>query len=97
MGQRSRTLAQIFGFDGFRVSSYFEATGTRVADETPPSLLRGTTLVLVVTRRWLPRCGECGTAQRQIHQRLEPRRWQDTGWAEHPVVIDVCSGTRVAR
>jgi hypothetical protein len=86
MGQRSRILAQIFGFDGFKVSSYFEAKGTRVADETPPSLLRGTALVVVVTRRWLPRCGECGTPQRQIHQRLEPRRWQDIGILAGPSI-----------
>jgi hypothetical protein len=44
----------------FRVSSYFEAKSARVADETPLSLLRGTTLILIMTRRWLPRYGDAG-------------------------------------
>lgn len=89
MGQRGRTLAQIFGFDGFRVTSYFEtASGVRIADANHPSVLRGATLVLVATRRWLACCGECGRPCRRVHQRLKPRRWQDLGWAEHPVVIE---------
>jgi hypothetical protein len=59
MGQRSRTLAQILGFDGFRVTHYFEtAGGARIADANDPNVLRGATLVLVTTRRWLPCCGE---------------------------------------
>lgn len=89
MGQRSRTLAQIFGFDGFKVSSHFEtASGARIADANRASVLRGTTLVLVATRRWLARCTECGKPCSQVHQRLKPRRWNDLGWAEHPVVIE---------
>jgi transposase len=89
MGQRGRTLAQIFGFDGFRVTSYFEtASGVRIADANNPSALRGASLVLVATRRWLACCGECGRPCRQVHQRLRPRRWQDLSWGEHPVVIE---------
>jgi len=89
MGQRGRTLAQILGFDGFRVTHYFEtAVGVRIAEANHPSVLRGATLVLVTTRRWLPCCGECGRPSRRIHQRLLARRWNDLGWAEHPVVIE---------
>jgi transposase len=88
MGQRGRTLAQIFGFDGFRIDSHFETAGARVADSVAPSVLRGATLVLVVQRRWLPRCAGCGRACREVHQRLKPRRWTDLGWAGHPVVIE---------
>jgi transposase len=89
MGQRSRTLAQIFGFDGFRVSSYFEtAHGARIAQTVSPSLLRGATLVLAVERRWLARCCDCGRACHKIHERLQVRRWSDLGWAGHPVVIE---------
>jgi len=89
MGQRSRTLTQIFGFDGFKVDGHFEdAKGVRLDDYTPPLALRGKTLVLTVTRRWLPRCGGCGQACRAIHERASPRRWTDLPWAEHPVVIE---------
>jgi len=89
MGQRGRTLAQIFGFDGFRITSYFETpNGVRIADANNPSVLRGATLVLVASRRWLACCGDCGKPSRQVHQRLNPRRWQDLCWAEYPVVIE---------
>jgi transposase len=89
MGQRGRTLTQILGFDGFRVTHYFEtADGVRIADTNHPSVLRGAILVLVARRRWLPCCGECGRRSQRIHQHLSPRRWNDLGWAEHPVVIE---------
>jgi hypothetical protein len=51
---------RIFGFDGFKVSSHFEtASGARIADSNIASVLRGATLVLVATRRWLARRHEC--------------------------------------
>lgn len=89
MGQRTRTLAQVFGFDGFKVDAYFETPGgARIADDNAPRLLRGMTLVLAVTRRWLPRCPGCGRPCRGVHERLGPRRWADLTWAEHPAVIE---------
>ena len=89
MGQRNRTLTQIFGFDGFRVTHYFETRdGARIADSTALALLRGTVLVLCVERRWLPCCGLCGKSCRRIHQRMPARRWNDLNWAEHPVIIE---------
>jgi hypothetical protein len=89
MGQRARTLTQIFGFDGFRVNAHFETElGVRVTPDASPALLRGMTLVLEVSRRWLARCGGCGSACRRVHERLRARRWLDMPWAEHPVVIE---------
>lgn len=89
MGQRSRTLTQIFGFDGFKVDRHFEdADGGRLGDGVPPVALKGKTLVLRVTRRWLPRCSACGRPCRAIHEHLAARRWTDLPWAEHPVVIE---------
>lgn len=89
MGQRERILAQVFGFDGFKVDCYFESSrGARVADWLPPTMLRGATLVLSVTRRWLPCCGGCGRKCTRVHERLPPRRWRDLGWAGHPVLIE---------
>jgi transposase len=89
MGQRGRTLTQILGFDGFKVEAHFETRlGVRVALSAVPSVLCGMTLVLQVTRRWLPRCSQCGGACRRTHERLRPRRWVDLPWAEHPVLIE---------
>jgi len=89
MGQRARTLAQILGFDGFKVDAHFEThLGVRIAEGVAPPLLRGMTLVLRVTRRWLACCPLCGRACRGVHERLAPRRWVDLTWAEHPVVIE---------
>jgi transposase len=89
MGQRSRTLTQIFGFDGFKVEGYFEeADGVRLDTDASPAALRGKTLVLHVTRRWVARCGGCGRPCTATHERLEARRWTDLPWAEHPVVIE---------
>jgi transposase len=89
MGQRARSLAHIFGFDGFRLSYYFETRGgARIADSTAMPFLRGTVLVLSLERRWFPCCGLCGKRCRRIHQRMPVRRWNDLSWAEHPVIIE---------
>ncbi|MGH7271095.1 MAG: ISL3 family transposase [Polyangiaceae bacterium] len=50
-------------------------------------MLRATRLVLVVERRWLSRCGQCGSLCRHAHQRLAVRRWADLPWAEHSVEL----------
>ncbi len=86
MGQRARILAQVLGFDGWRVTeAFFEGrTGERVEPVGGFGMLRGTRLVLLVERRWLPRCSGCGSPCREIHERLAPRRWADLAWAEHP-------------
>jgi transposase len=89
MGQRAVTLTRILGFDGFKVTGHFEtADGMRIGDEVAGRWLRGMTLVLTVTRRWLARCSSCGRSCRGVHERLRARRWTDLCWAEHPVVIE---------
>jgi transposase len=89
MGQRAVILTRILGFDGFKVNGHFEmADGLRIGDELAARWLRGMTLVLTATRRWLARCSSCGRACRGVHERLPARRWTDLCWAEHPVVIE---------
>ena len=90
MGQRARILTEIFGFDGWKVTdAYFEnGDGQRVQPVAGFALIRGTRLVLVVERRWLSRCGTCQRRCRGRHEQLEPRRWSDMAWAEHPVEIE---------
>jgi transposase len=106
MGQRTRTLTEILGFDGWKVKeSYFEnAAGERVEAVRGYAPLRSTALVLVVARRWMARCSGCAAACRQRHEWLPTRRWADLPWAGRPVVIEYtpcrvkcshCSGSPV--
>jgi transposase len=90
MGQRARILTEIFGFDGWVVTdTYFEAPdGRRVQPLGSLALLRDTRLVLVVRRRWLPRCSQCGTLCRRRHELLPVRRWEDVSCFGHPVLIE---------
>jgi transposase len=90
MGQRSVSLAQILGFDGWVVTgSYFEnADGERVEPVIGYDVLHDTKLVLCVSSRWRPRCSGCGAACDCVHEYGEPRRWRDKPWADHPVVIE---------
>lgn len=89
MGQRGRILTEIFGFDGWKVNeAYFEdGAGQRVRPVGSFALIRGTRLVLVVERRWLPRCSVCSRPCRVCHERLPERRWSDVAWSEHAVEI----------
>jgi len=89
MGQRARILAEILGFDGWKVTEgFFEsARGERVEPVGGFSVLRETRLVLVVERRWRPRCGQCAGRCRDVHEQLPARRWADLPWAEHSVEL----------
>jgi transposase len=90
MGQRSRILTEIFGFDGWFVKQVLweSADGRQVQVVGGFAPLRGTRLVLVVQRRWMPRCSQCGRRCRLRHELLSPRRWADLSWAGHPVQIE---------
>jgi hypothetical protein len=75
MGQRALTLTRILGFDGFKVTGYFETyDGTCICDEVGARWLRGMKLILAVTRRWLACCSSCGRSCRSMHERLPARR-----------------------
>ncbi len=89
MGQRAKILTEILGFDGWKVKeAFFEsAAGKRVEPVGGMSLLRETRLVLVVERRWLPRCSTCAGPCRVVHERLAERRWADLRWSDHPVEL----------
>jgi hypothetical protein len=89
MGQRARIRTSIVGFDGWKVmEAFFEsASGARVQPVGGLSLLRETRLVLVIERRWLPRCSQCARPCRAVHEKLPARRWADLPWAHHPVEL----------
>ncbi len=91
MGQRAKILTQIAGFRGWKVA------GTRweTADGQPFEPIAGyvppdAVLVLVMARRWAPRCAHCLAIGRagSCHEHCRVRRWADLPWAGHRVVIE---------
>lgn len=88
MGQRARILAEVLGFRGWNVrEAFFEAPdGNRVRSV---SLIGAShQLVLVLERKWMPRCGSCGSRCRVVHERLSARRWKDLPWGRHAVQLE---------
>jgi transposase len=89
MSQRTRILAEVFGYQGWRIrEAYFEWPDGRRVDLLPTTVFPDTTLVLRAERRWRPRCGACGAICPRKHAVLGPRRWRDLSWALHPVEIE---------
>jgi len=89
MSQRTRILAEIFGYRGWRITeAFFEWPDGSRAVLLPNTPMGTTRLVLRVKRRWLPRCSGCGAICRKVHAQLKSRRWRDLPWAEHEVEIE---------
>lgn len=92
MSQRTRILADIWGYRGWVIAeSYFEWPDGSRARFLPQGLNIDQTcvrLVLRVERRWTARCGMCGALCRRVHHLGKPRRWMDLKWGVRPVVIE---------
>jgi transposase len=90
MSQRTRILAEILGFSGWRVTEviFENDAGTPIVLTANGHPQPSTRLVLRVERKWTAVCSICGARCTKEHERLTPRRWLDLPWAEHPVVIE---------
>lgn len=89
MSRRGGRLTRILGFEGLDViDDRFERERCVLVVPAGRYAMIDAPLVLVVRRRWLPRCGQCHAPCRRIHERLDVRRWEDLPWAEHPVVLE---------
>ena len=91
MGQRARILTQIAGFTGWKVTDAYwdNPTGKRFEQVGCYDVPIDAKLVLVMGRRWAPRCGQClAIVPGPPHQRRKRRRWADLPWGEHRVVIE---------
>ncbi len=90
MGQRQKILTQIAGVRGFKVvvERWESAEGKLYVPvagfDVPPSAH----LVLLLERRWAPRCAKCLAIGGKLHQQLGLRRWRDLAWGTHPVTIE---------
>lgn len=92
MSQRTKELTQILGYNGWLVAEiYFEATdGSRVQPIAHYDMPQDVRMVVVVRRRWAPRCADCGAICNATvkHEQLKARRWLDLPWAGRPVVLE---------
>ena len=97
MSQRTRILSQITGFRGWKVveARWESAGGTPIEPLAGYDVPTDAVLVLVMGRRWAPRCPTClGICPRTCHENCATRRWADLPWAGHRVVIE-CAAIRV--
>ncbi len=91
MSQRTKLLTQIAGFCGWKIQhTYWESlTGVRLEPTAGYVIAVEAVLVLVMVRRWAPRCGQCfAIVPRKCHEQRPARRWLDLPWAGHRVVIE---------
>ncbi|HEU0052212.1 MAG TPA: ISL3 family transposase [Longimicrobium sp.] len=88
MSQRTRILAEIWGYRGWKVTDVaFERDGVAVkpvAGVVPPEAA----IILHVERRWTARCAHCDAIGGRLHERLPTRRWRDLDWAGRPAFIE---------
>jgi transposase len=91
MGQRRKILTEIVGFRGFNVdeAKWETPKGERIETIAGFDMPATAVLVLALTRRWLPRCGQCMTiVSGRTHERRATRRWEDLPWAGHRVRLE---------
>jgi len=91
MSQRTRILSQITGFWGWKVveTRWENAAGQPIDPVAGYDVPTHAVLVLVMGRRWAPRCPIClAICSRTCHENCATRRWADLPWAGHRVVIE---------
>jgi transposase len=90
MSQRTRILTQIAGFRGWKVMEHrWESKdGRQIEPVAGYDLPADARLVLVLKRRWAPRCAKCLAIGATCHEKLAERRWVDLPACGHPVIIE---------
>lgn len=90
MSQRTKILTQIVGFRGWKVTEHYweSRDGTRIEPVGGYDVPADARLVLVLSRRFTPRCAKCLAIGGTCHEQQRPRRWADLPCCGHPVVIE---------
>jgi transposase len=91
MSQRTRILSQIAGFLGWKVKeTRWENAACQPFEPVDGyDVHTDAVLVLVMERRWAPRCSKCFAICRPTsHENCASRRWADLPWAGRRVVIE---------
>lgn len=90
MGQLEHFIAQVLGFDGWKVTEVYWETpsGTRLLRAGPAPSAQGNFIVVGVARHWHGRCSVCGARCAKVHEHTPVRRWKDLPWAGRQVFIE---------
>lgn len=90
MSQRTKILTQLVGFRGWIVAEHrWESrSGARLEPVKGYDVPSDARLVLVLSRRFTPRCAKCLAIGGTCHEQQPPRRWADLPCCGHPVVIE---------
>lgn len=90
MSQRTKILTQIVGFRGWKVAGHrWESkSGCVIEPVGGYDVPADARLVLVMERRWAPRCAKCFAIGADCHEKLGVRRWADLPASGHPVVLE---------
>ena len=90
MSQRTKILTQIVGFRGWKVAEHrWESRdGAEIAPAGGYDVPADARLVLVLERRWAPRCAKCLAIGGDCHEKLGARQWADLPASGHPVVLE---------
>jgi transposase len=90
VGRLKAFIAQVLGFEGFRVRDWYWEKPSGVVFRPASRLLVApdARLVVVVERVWMGHCVGCLRRCRKVHEHTQKRRWQDLPWCEHPVAIE---------
>ncbi len=90
MGQRARILTQIAGFRGWKVQDarWESRNGKPIVPIAGYDVPADARLVLLMARRWAPRCAKCLAIVDRCHEHLKPRRWKDLPAMGHPVELE---------
>jgi transposase len=91
MSQRTKILSQIAGFRGWKVveTRWENAAGQPIEPVAGYDVPTDAVLVLVMGRRWAPRCSKClAICPRTCHENCDTRRWVDLPWAGRRAVIE---------
>jgi len=90
MSQRTAILTQIAGFRGWKVKAgrWESKEGRTIEPVAGYDVPADARLVLVLERRWSPRCAKCLAIGGICHEKLKARRWADLPACGHPVIIE---------
>lgn len=90
MSQRTKILTQIVGFRGWKVIEHHweSRSGALIEPVDGYDVPADARLVLVLSRRFTPRCAKCLAIGGSCHERQPSRRWADLPCSGHPVVLE---------
>jgi len=90
MGRLKRFIAEVLGFEGWKVVDWWwvQPNGVRYKPVSRLLVPPGTRLAVQVGRTWMGRCSGCAKRCLKVKEHLETRTWSDLSWCDHLVTIE---------